>query len=351
MKKIKVLIADDILETRKLIRKMFSIEENKIEIVAEASNGKEVIESIRKFNPDIILMDINMPVLNGLETTEIINEKYPNIIVIIMSVQRENEYLKKAMFAGAKEYIIKPLNYEELYTTIISTYNRYKKKEEIISKLNAIKRESKIISFYGSKGGVGKSIVALNTAIAYSKKYGKKVLLIDLDLYFGDIGMMLNEYKSKTLIDLIDENQTISYENIKEYLFSYNTNLDVLLAPRNPESAEYIKKDIVKKIIDKVKNYYDVIIFDNGVNFGECTLVSLDLSNVIAFVSNMELSSLKNMKIGLKILNTLNYSSKIKVIVNSENTKFGIKHKDILNAFSNEDLSFIPENNKTVKFQ
>jgi pilus assembly protein CpaE len=108
MNKIRVLIADDIEETRNVIKKILNLDKENIEVVGEADNGEEVFKIIPKVKPDVVLMDINMPVLNGLEATEKITMEYPSVMVIIMSVQAESEYLKKAMFHGAKEYIIKP---------------------------------------------------------------------------------------------------------------------------------------------------------------------------------------------------------------------------------------------------
>ena len=122
MSKIKIIIADDIEETRNVIKKILNLENEFFEIVGEACNGEEVLKLIPMVKPDIILMDINMPVLNGLEATEKITNLFPAVTVIIMSVQAESEYLKKAMFHGAKEYIIKPFNYEVLVNTITNTY-------------------------------------------------------------------------------------------------------------------------------------------------------------------------------------------------------------------------------------
>lgn len=126
MSKIRLLIADDIEDTRNVIKKLLSLEKDTFEVVGEAGNGEEVLKLIPRVRPDVVLMDINMPLLNGLEATERITNEFPSVIVIIMSVQAENDYLKKAMFHGAKEYIIKPFNYESLIETIKTTYERYK---------------------------------------------------------------------------------------------------------------------------------------------------------------------------------------------------------------------------------
>jgi len=349
MNKIKILIADDIEETRNVIKKILSLDGNLFEVVGEAENGEEVLNLIPKVKPDIVLMDINMPVLNGLEATEKITEEYPSVIVIIMSVQAENEYLKRAMFHGAKEYIIKPFNYENLTETIKKTYEKYKERQMKLLKTEERDREGKIMAFYSSKGGVGKSILALNTAIILSKDEKKKILLIDMDLPFGDLSVLVNKYNQKTILDVIEDGQLDSYESVKPYLYKYNETLDMLFAPGKPESAEYITKDSIEKIMKLFKKEYDVIIIDTAVNFNDNTLYLLDYAEKIFLVSTMEIVSLKNTKLGMRIMQSLGYDKKkVKLVINRFTTSYGISKRDIEEVFEDGIFAIIPEEDKTV---
>lgn len=349
MSKIKILIADDIEETRGVIKKILSLKEECIEIVGEAENGEEVLNLIPKVKPDMVLMDINMPVLNGLEATEKITMKYPSVMVIIMSVQAENEYLKKAMFHGAKEYIIKPFDYETLSSTITNTYEKYKERQVKFTESIEETRAAKVISFFSSKGGVGKSVLALNTAVILSKKEDKKVLLIDMDLQFGDIAMLVNQYNQKNILNAIEDGQIESYENIKQYLYRYNDNFDILFAPDKPEASEYITKDNIETIVKSVKNQYDVIIADTGINFKDETLYMLDLSERIFLVSTTEIVALKNTKLGLKVMESLGYDkNKVKLIINRFNSSYGINRKEVEEAFKEYIFAILPDEEKVV---
>jgi len=354
MSKIKIIIADDIEETRNVIKKILNLENEFFEIVGEACNGEEVLKLIPMVKPDIILMDINMPVLNGLEATEKITNLFPAVTVIIMSVQAESEYLKKAMFHGAKEYIIKPFNYEVLVNTITNTYEKYK--DKVINgayfekgKNTEKQSNAKIITFFSSKGGVGKSVLALNTAVALSKIQNKKTLLIDLDLQFGDISMLVNQYAQKNILDVIENGQLDSYENIKPYLYGFNENLHMLFAPTKPEAAEYIGKDSIEKIMKLLLKQYDVIIIDTGINFNDSTLYILDLSEIVLFVATMEIVALKNTKLGLRVMQSLGYDkNKVKLIINNFTTKYGISKSEAEGAFKDGIFALIPEEQSTV---
>ena len=349
MSKIKILIADDIEETRKVIIKLLSLANHEFQVVGEACNGEEVLKLIPKVQPDVVLMDINMPVLNGLEATEQITNQFPKVIVIIMSVQAETEYLKKAMFYGAKEYIFKPFNFESLVDTIKNTYDKYSEKLARQAFQEEKNYDSKILTFFSSKGGVGKSVLAVNSAIILSKEAHKKTLLLDLDLQFGDISMLINQYNKKTILDLVEDGQLENYENIKPYVYSYNDNLDMIFAPRKPESAEYIGKDSIEKLIESLKKHYELIIIDTGINFNDTTLYALDASETILFVSTMEIVALKNTKLGFGVMQSLGYDkNKVKLIINKYNQSYGISKNEIETIFKDNILAMLPQEDKTV---
>ncbi len=350
MARIKVLLVDDVEETRHVIGKILKIEKDRFEVVGNAANGAEAIAAIPACKPDIVLMDINMPVMNGLEATEAISMKYPEVSVIIMSVQAESEYLKKAMFCGAKEYIIKPIDYDTLVNTIESTYNKYKNRVVAAANKEEQNKQAHIISIYSGKGGVGKSVIATNLSIILANIMHKKTLLLDLNLQYGDIALMMNQNNKKTILDLVDDHQLDSYEAIEQYLSHYNENLDALLAPKSPEGGEYISKDVVEQILNHVSGIYDCIIIDTAVNFDETTLHALDRSDQILVVTNMDLTSVKSTKLCLSVMKTLNYNEdKVKVIVNEANDSFGVAEKEVSDIFKTNLIAVLPAEEKNIR--
>ncbi|HHW07795.1 MAG TPA: response regulator [Clostridia bacterium] len=124
---IKVLIVDDIAETRNNVRLLLSFDEE-IVVVGEAGNGLAALEEVRKLKPDVVLMDINMPVMDGMTACQKIAALYPFARVIMMTVQGGREYIRKAYQMGAKGYIVKPFSSEELINVIKSTYLAYEEK-------------------------------------------------------------------------------------------------------------------------------------------------------------------------------------------------------------------------------
>lgn len=348
--KIKVLVADDIAETRKLIIRLLGMSE-RFEVVGEVENGQEVIDFMHTGSTDIVLMDINMPILNGLEATRLLGVEHPEVLVVIMSVQSENEYLKKAMHYGAKEYIIKPFNFEILTQTLEDTYKEYHGRVVPVQTIDSPQSiEGAILSVFSTKGGVGKTFIASQLAMLLAQKHKKRVLMIDGDLQFGDLGLVLGVKNQPNLSELYDQKRELSYDLIKLHLINYCDGLELLLAPARPEQAEGIPKEFVEAVLMICKKHFDIIICDLGVNYNETTLMLLDQSLMIYLITQPSVSAIHHTKLGLEVMQTLNYSSsKVKLILNQTYKGSGISQKEIETVLGQSIAFELPEDIQSVR--
>src|SRR5438132_11157372 len=133
---IKVLIVDDITSTLDNLQKLLSFEPD-IQVMATAVNGKEGVEQAKKLAPDIVLMDVNMPIMDGIQATETLAQEVPGSPVIIMSVQGARDYLRPATQSGARAFLIKPFSGDELIASIRRVYQLEQKKESFLAKTAA----------------------------------------------------------------------------------------------------------------------------------------------------------------------------------------------------------------------
>lgn len=344
--KIKVMVVDDSQEARESIKKILSLEED-IEITGEAEDGKNAIELAKKLSPDIILMDINMPVLDGISACEIISQEMPHTGVIILSIQGEQEYFRRAMISGAKDYLVKPFSPDELINSIRKTKKTLAKK--IIQKEEKEKHIGKIITIIGTKGGVGKSLIAVNLAISIYQITKEKTVIVDLNLQFGDIAIMLNIKPNLTISDLSQKKQALDMEIIDKFLFSHSSGIKILPAPYFPASAEYVTSDIVKNVLSVLKeNGYNVIV-DTAGYFTDCSLTALDLSDIVLLITTLDLPTIKNSKIAIDTIKSLNYpQDKIKVVLNRSDSKTGLTPQHIENVLGLKISASIPSDGKLV---
>lgn len=349
MEPIRVLIVDDVPETCENIRCLLHFEP-RIEVVGEARDGEEAVKKAEKLRPDIILMDINMPVLDGIAATETISLRVPGSAIIIMSVQGEQEYLRRAMAAGAREYIIKPFTSDELTATIYRVYEMEKKRQLHAqgALLPGRRSEAQVITIFSTKGGVGKTTLAVNLGVCLVRDFGYSVVLLDLDLQFGDVAVMLNLMPRQTISDLAAEFQQLDGELLESYLTKHSSGLRVLAAPSRPEYAELVTAPLVEKVINLLKTRYDYILIDTPGIFTDPSLVALDYAHLILLVSSLDLPTLKNVKLGLEVLESLHHKDKVRVVLNRATPEMGIGPGDVEKVLEFPLTSQIPSDGRLV---
>jgi len=316
---IKVLIVDDIASTLDNLQKLLSFEPD-IQVVATATNGKEGVDQAKKVAPDLVLMDVNMPIMDGIQATETLAQEAPGSPVIIMSVQGERDYLRRAMQSGAREFLIKPFSGDELIASIRRVYQLEQKKESFIAKTTggaaavaappdgvAPRRaeQGQVFFFYSGKGGVGKSLIAANLAVSMANETKGKVALVDLDLQFGDIGVLLNLDHSQGITDLIENIDHMDPEFIREIMVDGPYGIKVLLTPISPELADLVTVDHVRRIFGELRKIFDYIIVDSSAHLGEINLEVLDHADKVVVVTSLSIPAIKNTKLALKIFDSL----------------------------------------------
>ncbi|MEG6585245.1 response regulator [Dendrosporobacter sp. 1207_IL3150] len=346
--KIRVLIADDVADTRENIDKLMAFHPEVI-AVGQAATAEEAITLAKQVNPDIILMDINMPGMDGITATEIISGEVPNSSIIIMSVQGEPEYFRRAMVAGAKNYLVKPFTGDELLNAVKQVNNLEQKRKNVSRTQLQAKELGKVITVFSTKGGVGKTTIATNLAVALAEKTGAKVGLIDGDLQFGDVALFLNLLPQATIADLVKDIEHLDEALMEGYLTPYNENLQVLPAPFRPEQADTINGSNLSEILKVMRQMFDYIIVDTAPAFNDTMLTVLDAADQILVVSSMDLPTIKNIKLCLEIMESLNYSdNKVKVILNRANSEGGMEPHEVEESLHCTFAATLPSEGKTV---
>lgn len=142
MKKLRVLLVDDEIMIREGFKKLFDWEAHECVIVGEAADGMEAITKIDKEQPDIVIMDINIPIINGLKVIQLSRVKYPSMAFVIVSGYDDFSYCREALRLQITDYILKPVNYEEFGSCIdwlkISLYNNEVKEKPVVKKERVI---------------------------------------------------------------------------------------------------------------------------------------------------------------------------------------------------------------------
>ena len=342
--KIRILIVDDIADTRENLAKLIGFEPD-MEVAGTAGGGQEAVNLAKKERPNVILMDINMPDMDGITATEIISNTVPESPIIMMSVQGEQDYLRRSMLAGAREFLVKPFSADELINSIRHVHElekvrraRYAPVQQAVAPgapaaaaAGPQPSRGKIISFFSPKGGVGRTTIATNLAVALHQSTEKPVVLVDGSLPFGDIAVILNmSPKAKTIADLIGSFETADADVIDSILVQHSTGIKVLLAPPTPESTELITGAHIKHVLELLRERYAYIVVDTWPSFQEQVITMLDVADVILTLMTLEITSLKNVRVFMEIAEKLGYGDeKVQLVANRNDSSGGIKASDV----------------------
>jgi pilus assembly protein CpaE len=339
--KIRVLIVDDIPETRENLRKLLYFE-NDIEVVGAAISGEEGIQMAKELEPHIVLMDINMPGVDGITAGEAISQEVPAAQVIMMSVQGEADYLRRSMLAGAREFLIKPFSSDELVSSIRRVYElgaaqraRYQAPAPPVSvtaRRQPLPPEElgKVISVFSPKGGTGCSTIATNLAIALQTETEARVILVDGSLQFGDIAVLLNLKPIRTIADLVPHMNELDGELIHSVMIPHSSGIKTLLAPPRPEMADLVVPDHMKRILEELKKTFDFIIVDTWTSLHDLVLTIMDVSDRIVLITTPDIPSIKNTKLFFEVTEALGYPpEKVFLTINKVDRRSSIRAEDI----------------------
>jgi pilus assembly protein CpaE len=341
---IRVLIVDDIPETRDHLTKLLGFESD-IDVVGSAASGSESLTMAASMLPDVVLMDINMPDMDGIAATEKLSAQVPTASVVMMSVQGEADYLRRSMLAGAREFLVKPFSSDELTASIRQVYTRERDKQSRMTAMPVMSgtpggtassaddggNDGQIIAIFSPKGGVGRTTVAVNLAVAAATELGKSVVLMDGSFQFGDVGVLLNlNPKNKSIADLVPELEAGELESIDTFVINHSAGIRVLLAPPSPEMAELITPAGVKRVLEALRRNHDLVIVDCTSWFNDTTLAILDAADVILTMLSLEITSIKNMRLFLEVAEQLGYDQdKVKLVLNRADSSLGIRVSDV----------------------
>lgn len=266
---------------------------------------------------------------------------------IVLAYAATNSLKMTAKKANVVEVIQIPADPEKLILAIqmaASYAEQLAKKEEVVEE----EHKCAVVTVFSTKGGVGKTFLATNIATSISRMTRGRVVLVDLDLQFGDVGIMMGLNPDITILEFVGNNVDLSVKRIDELLVRHQSGLKVLLAPRDPESADLITGPNVTSVISALKEYADFIIVDTPASFNDNVLAVLDESDEIFIILTMDLPSVKNIKLCLRTLGELKYArEKQKIVINRVESNVGLKVSEIERALGMSAIAQI-ESDKAV---
>jgi pilus assembly protein CpaE len=335
---IKVLIVDDIPETREHLSRLIGLERD-LDVAGTAGTGEEAIKIAMELRPDVIVMDINMPGMDGVQAAEIISQRLPTCPIIMMSVHGEADQLKRSISAGAREFLVKPFSGDEFSASIRSVFEReLSRRTQFEASLPAVPAavmpsddgEHQLIAVFSPKGGAGRTTIATNLAVALHRDTGARVCLVDANLQFGDVGVLLNlNPKDRSIAEAVETGEPDG-DIIDSCVIDHSTGIRVLLAPPTPEGADLVSAHYMRTIVDHLRTGHEFVVVDLPSGLSDLSLAVMDAADTIIVLTALEITTIKNVRLFLEVTEQLEYArAKVRLVINRADAAQGIRIADV----------------------
>jgi pilus assembly protein CpaE len=250
--------------------------------------------------------------------------EYTRAPIVLLASGESSALLEDALDADVADVLLLPQLTENVVFAI--------RKASHAGRRNGTARsgDGRIITVFSPKGGTGKTVTATNLATSFAKYAGKRTLLLDLDLQFGDAAIMLGIEPDKTIQDLVVAPGELDPEKLAGYTTRHSSGLDVLPAPVRPEDAELVTEQKLARLLEVAKESYDVIVVDTSPFFHGPMLATLDRTDDLLLVCGLDVPTIKNVRLSLQTLQLLSFPpERVRVILNRANSNVGMKRGEV----------------------
>ena len=264
--------------------------------------------------------------------------EYTRAPLIMLCSGESSGLLEEALEAGVADLLPLPQLTENIVFAIRKTCHAGRR-----TQTSEGARRGRVITVFSPKGGIGKTSVAVNLASTFAKKQGKRTLLLDLDLQFGDAAIMLGIEPEKTIYDLVVAPGELDHEKLAGYTTAHPSGLDILPAPMRPEDAELVTEGKLSRLLEVARGSYDTIVVDTSPFFHGPMLATLDRTDELLLLCGMDVPTIKNVRLSLQTLELLSFpSERVRVVLNRANTNVGIKHAEVERALETKIRCDLP---------
>ncbi len=305
-------------------------------VVGEGGYGVEAVTVAKERPSDVFLVSVEEPVALALQTIESLADVAPGIPTIVYSSLADAQSVRRAMVAGARDYLVKPLKPEDLSRAVYGVLEQEEKKRlRADGQGTEASARGTVITVFGAKGGIGKTTISTNLAVTLAKMTGANVCLLDMDTRFGDVAIMMDVAVESSIADVARKIEEIDRDKIRDYLVKHHSGVSILPAPLHPTEWRNMTPQHIERIVELLAQTHDYVVVDTPGTFNELIAATLELANLILLVTSMDIASIKDTALALEMLRAAGVSEdKVKLMIN---------HSTAANSLREEDVSRVLE--------
>src|SRR5687768_6482887 len=299
--------------------------------IITADDGPAGLRQWTAERPDLVLCDNDLSGLSGMELVVRIRQAEgsgAHTPIVLLGAGADVDAKVAALRSGADDYLAKPVHPQELSARVRGLLARFKRAQPQERRGAG----GRVVAFYGAKGGVGTTTLAINTAIAAQREHKRSVCLVDANLQFGDHRVFLDlGPDSRSIVDAVSAG-TIDVDMLRHAVVRHETGVELLLAPSSPEQAELVSQSQhhLLKVVEVLRSLYELVIVDMDERFDDQLLDVIGIADRLVVVLTADLSCVKNVRLVLETMNKLHVpQERLMLVLNRANAFTGISVKSV----------------------
>jgi pilus assembly protein CpaE len=253
--------------------------------------------------------------------------------IVLVTSASTHTVLSEALAAGIFDVVLLPQLTDGIVFTIKKAHSLAAGRASAGGSKAATATDGRVVTLFSPKGGSGKTVLASNLAAVFARHQGKRTLLLDLDLQFGDAAIMMGIEPEKTIYDLVMARREIDTDALAGYVTAHQSGVHVMPAPMRPEDAELVTEERLGHLFAVAKESYDVIVVDTPPFFHGPVLATLDRTDQLLLVGTLDVPAIKNIKLTMQTLDLLHYPKERRhLLLNRSGSKVGLKPQEVERA-------------------
>ncbi len=318
-----------------------------IDVVGTSDSPDVGFTMAERYRPDIVMLNVDFQGDKGVSLAEALAAEFPDAGLVFLTGSETSRVLRLALDTGAKDVVILPVDDDKLERTVERAIQQHMRRA---AHLGERKRapQFKTITVFSTKGGVGKTTVALNLALAIRSITGGTVALVDLDLFSGNLALMAGVPWKHSIKDLVDDINTLDEESLHGYCAEGRSGVRILSAPVHPDFAGFVQPEHVQTLLGIMNRAFNYVIVDAPSYVHDTVIPALEKADEILLITTLDLASVQNLKQCAELLDRLSMRTKARIVVNRAGYSGGLKVKDLEDELGMPVECVIPNNDKAA---
>jgi pilus assembly protein CpaE len=335
---ITIVVLSTGLDNFKEIRSALS-SDNRVQLLAGGNDTEQLYEEVMRLKPAAALITLGANADQAIKLIRRLTSEAPKTVLIAAANNAAHDLLLESLRAGAREFLKLPISAEELKTVLDRVV------EFCAGQVEVPKKKGRMIAVFSSKGGCGTSFIATNLAVATNAR----TALVDLNLQAGDLPLFLGIDPKYSFADMAENRARLDDSLINSFVAPYSSNLWLLAAPKEADSADEIEPEHVFDVLQRLRESFEYIVLDPQHTFDSITLAALDLSDEIVLVLTLDIPAIRSTQRALEIFDRLGYPrKKIRIVVNRWSKQIDLDLRQVEKFLGEPVIGFIPSEYQTA---